>query len=235
MGTAATTVCHSTIVGTSDAVTTVSVRPADRADVAWMASVHLAVLPHGFFARLGRRYLRAYHRTFVDSPYAVALVAERAGRRVGFVVGPTEAMAHHRYAVRQRGVRLAIAGLFSLASRPSLTFEFLRTRLRRYVRSLVRAATPRRATNRPAAAGPPTATAVLSHVAVNPDFQRSGAGSILVDRFVASARAAGATRVELVTLADERGAAEFYRALGWRHLGDSQRDGTTFTRFVLDT
>ena len=200
-----------------------------------MACVHLAQLPHGFFARLGARYLRAYHRTFVDSPYAVALLAEYDGRRIGFVVGPIDAGAHQRFAIRRRGVRLAIAGAIALVTRPPLIGEFFRTRGIRYVRSLARALTRRRVAAHPAASGGRVPeTAVLSHVAVEAGHQRHGAGSLLVRRFVDSTRAAGARRIELVTLADDRGAAGFYHRLGWRQVDESQRDGVTFARFVLE-
>jgi hypothetical protein len=55
----------------------------------------------------------------------------------------------------------------------------------------------------------------------------------LVDRFVAEARAAGASRAVLVTLAGDAGAAPFYDRLGWQRAGEQNRDGQTTSMFVL--
>lgn len=211
-----------------------TVRSADRGDLRWIAAIHRRQLPHGFFARLGSRYLRAYHRSFMQSPHAVALVAERRGRRVGFVVGVVDPVAHHRYVVRQHGLRLAVVGAMSLVARPALALEFLRTRVVRYLRSVSRATSPRRTSDAPGGAAPETTAAVLTHVAVDPEAQGAGAGRFLVEAFVDEVREAGAAAVELVTLSGERGAASFYEKLGWKRAGATERGGASFTHFVLE-
>lgn len=228
-----TTVCHIAGVGPSTG-TSLSVRDADPSDLGWAASLHLQQLPHGFFARLGARYLRAYHRSFVDSPHAVSLVAVRGGRRVGFIVGSADAAAHHRFVIRIHGWRLALAGVVALVVRPGVAVEFVRTRLRRYLRSLIRASTATAATDSPPAEAPSASVAVLTHVAVDPADERGGAGSVLVEAFIGRVRAVGPRRIELVTLAGARGAAGFYERLGWERSGASVRDGVAFIRFALD-
>ena len=57
----------------------IRVRPLGGDDLGWASSLQRSELPHGFFTRLGLPFLRAYQRTFVDSPYALALVAEDGG------------------------------------------------------------------------------------------------------------------------------------------------------------
>lgn len=211
------------------------IREAEPHDLRWMAALHASQLPHGFFVRLGPHYLRAYHRTFMDSPHAAALVAEHEGRPVGFIVGSTDAHGHHRFAIRRRGVRLAVAGLLGLLTHPSTAAEFARTRIARYLRSVVRATRPVAATQtdeRSSTTSPPQA--VLTHVAVERAMQGNGVGRVLVDAFVARTRAAGSARIELVTLDGDSGAAAFYASLGWRHAGASHRDGITFRRFALE-
>ena len=210
------------------------IRNAGPADMHWMAALHASQLPHGFFVRLGRAYLRAYHRTFMQSPHAAALVAEHDGRPAGFIVGPTDAGEHHRFAINQRGLRLGLAGVVGLASHPAAAIEFARTRVTRYVRSVVRAsraAAPADQGARPRTGAP---QAVLAHVAVEPAVQGKGFGRALVDAFVERARTAGAGRIELVTIDDDRGAAAFYESLGWTPEGASHRDGITFRRFALE-
>lgn len=225
--------CHIAGVGPSTE-TSLSVRDADARDLGWAASLHLQQLPHGFFARLGARYLRAYHRSFVDSPHAVSLVAVRGGHRVGFIVGPTDAAAHHRFVIRNHGWRLALAGVVALVVRPAVAVEFVRTRLGRYLRSLMRASTATSTTHSAPAEAPAGTVAVLTHVAVDPAEQRGGAGSVLVEAYVRRVRAVGPRRIELVTLAGPNGAAEFYERLGWERSGASVRDGAAFIRFALD-
>jgi len=55
-------------------------------------------------------------------------------------------------------------------------------------------------------------------VAVDPIVRRSGVGRDLVDRFIASARARGASRIETVVWAGDRPAIAFCRALGFAAL-----------------
>lgn len=211
------------------------IREAEFRDLRWIARLHAQQLPHGFFVSLGPRYLRAYHRSFIDNRYGVALVAERNGEAVGFVVGAAHAGNHRRLLVRQSGLRLALAGVGALLVRPPVAFEFARTRSGRYVRGLTRAVRP--TPSAPSASGPVAAPvldcAVLTHVAVDPSAQRVGAGSALVDAFAEEVRVRGAQRIELVTLADQRGAADFYTRLGWQPLAEAA-GARSFRKFGLD-
>lgn len=217
----------------SCALVGLEIREAQSSDLDWIARLHALRLPHGFFVRLGRRYLRAYHRSFMVSPDGVALVAEREGHRVGFVVGATRAGAHRRFVLRKQGVRLGVIGACALAVRPAVAAEFIRTRLFRYARSVARAL-GRSHTCAPGSAAAAVGCAVLAHVAVDPGLERGGAGSALVDAFTDAVAEAGVTRVELVTLADERGAAEFYERLGWRSADAGVVPDAVFRRFVLE-
>ena len=75
--------------------------------------------------------------------------------------------------------------------------------------------------------------AVLTHVAVAPDAQGTGLGRVLVEAFVAHARARGADEVRLITHAHTR-APSFYRRLGWSSLGErSASDGSLVEEFRL--
>lgn len=209
----------------------VVIRPADDEDLEWMAGLHMAQLPHGFFTALGPRFLRAYHRTFMHSPNAVALVAEIDREPVGFVIGAVNAIEHRRSVMQAHGVRLAASGARSLMVRPALAAEFVRTRAFRYLRAIRRSL--RRSSGVSAStqvAGP--GCAVLAHAAVGTSSERRGAGSALVRAFAAAVAERGATRIELVTLADDRGAADFYSRLGWQPVGPPTK--AEFRRFELE-
>ena len=211
------------------------IRASTPADASHIVRLHLALLPHGFFARLGSGYLRVYHRSFMASPHAVSLVACRDERIVGFVAGADNAHLHQRWTLRHRGPQLILAGVLALAFRPGLAWEFLTTRTGRYLRSFARAARPGAASVAAPTAGGATGSgpvAVLTHVAVHPTEQGSGSGSMLVESFLQQVRSAGANRAELVTLCGE-GASPFYERLGWSAIGEHEREGARYRRFTL--
>lgn len=214
----------------------VTVRVLEEADVAFAARLHAQALPHGFFVLLGPGFLRAYYRGFSASPHAVALVAERDSEPIGVLVGTLDSAAHHRHVVRRHGRRLAVIGAAGLALHPRAAQRFIRTRALRYVRSIARAWRPGPAGS--AGAQPGTRRrgplGVLSHVAVATGARGTGAGTALVESFVAAARQAGTARVELVTGTGSEGAGSFYERLGWHRVGEHARDGVEYTKFSLD-
>lgn len=211
------------------------VRPAVPGDARAIAAIHQRLLPHGFFAELGRRFLHVYHRSFMTSPHAVSLVACRDDDVIGFIAGATDAHAHQRYVIRRHGLQLVVAGSVALLFRPALAMRFVSTRLGRYLRGLSRAL-PSRATRPTGAGAAPSdeaAVAVLTHVAVDDPAQGVGAGSALVGSFVAQVQERGsADRIELVTLA-EGGASAFYERLGWTAAGEHARESVRYRHFVL--
>ena len=213
-------------------------------DLAFAARLHLQALPGGFFADLGERFLRSYYDTFVDSPYGAALVAEIDGGPVGALLGTVDNRKHWAWVVRHRGWELALRVLLALVVRPPLAWRFLRTRVRRYLRAvlrLVRRSTASHGLGQVAAeadgdgAAAGVTIAVLMHVSVLSQARRCGAGAALVGRFVDAARGEGADVAELVTRANEAGAGGFYRRLGWEHRRDrAGHDGVRLSEFVLD-
>lgn len=182
------------------------VRPLRLDDLAWTSGLQRAALPHGFFTRLGLPFLRAYQRTFVDSPYAIALAAEDGDSPVGFLVGIVDAGLHRSWIVRRRRIAMGLLGAACLAVRPRELARFLATRTSHYAEALVQRSSPSRRE---------TTDAVLSHLAVFTERRRTGAGRRLAEAFVAEARRRGVTRVRLTTLNDDRGAEGFWHSLGW--------------------
>ena len=184
------------------------------------ADLHLEALPHGFFADLGPRFLRAYYATFLASPHAVALAAVSGGQLLGVVVGPVRPSAHRRWVLRRRGRQLALRGLAALVVRPKVALWFIRTRVGRYISAWRRG---RAAASGSAEPGPSEEPAVLSHLAVLERARGEGIGRALASAFVREVGRAGAARVVLVTLEGDAGAGRFYAREGWEDEG--VRDG----------
>jgi GNAT superfamily N-acetyltransferase len=206
-------------------MTGITVRSLAAGDLPAAARLHAALLPHGFFPRLGQRFLRAYYRTFMSSPHAIGLVACLADQPVGVLVGSAHNAAHYRWVIQHHGLPLAWLGVMAMIVRPTVAAWFVRTRLRRYARRLLRLPLRPASTERDAGSGDPT-TAVLTHVMVSGHAQGEGIGTALVERFAVAARTAGASRAMLVTFAGQAGASTFYKRLGWEHLEDRRgRDG----------
>jgi len=190
--------------------------------------MHRAEFREGFFVRLGAPFLRRYYRTFLDGPLAAAVVCESDGRVCGYLVGVLDPPQHRRLLIHHHGPTLAISALAGLIWRPGLALHFLRTRVRRYLRALLKQCLSA------AVDAEPARLAVLTYVAVDPSMRGQGMGSALVDRFREEAAAASRSAVCLVTVAGVGGAGDFYAAMGWEHVGDSRRsDGQWLERYRL--
>jgi GNAT superfamily N-acetyltransferase len=216
-------------------MTGIEVRSMAAGDLPAAARLHATLLPHGFFPRLGQRYLRAYYRTFMSSPYGIALVACLADQPVGVLVGTTCNAAHYRWVIHHQGIPLAWLGAMAMLVRPAVAAWFVRTRLRRYARRLLRLPLRSVPAERDASTGGPAADdiAVLTHVMVSDDVQGQGIGTALAERFAMVAKAAGASRAALVTMSGRAGASTFYKRLGWEHLEDrSGHDGRQLSVFT---
>jgi hypothetical protein len=61
------------------ATNTIVVRPMVFADLDFATRLHLQYLNHGLFPALGSGFLKAYLRTFITSPSAVASIPSLSG------------------------------------------------------------------------------------------------------------------------------------------------------------
>lgn len=192
------------------------------------ARLHTQALPDGFFARLGPGFLSLYHRTFVDSPHAVALAAGPGGDVDAFLLAVIDPAAHGAYVLRRFGPRLALRGLVALLVRPGLLVLFMRTRLARYARGLWRRRLPPAPPQSQAQGG---TWAVLSHIAVEAGSRKAGHGAALVRELEALVRSSGTSGVVLLTAQHGPGAA-FYARLGYTNEGAAPgTDGQQWLRF----
>lgn len=214
------------------------IRTATSGDLAAMAALHISELPIGLFPRLGARFVARWHRAFLDSAHAVALVAvhrdpDGGEDVVGFLAGSTDRKVFRRELLTLHRTSLIIRGVLALAARPRVLAWFLRTRLRPYLSGLRRSG-PTRADTEPTrpATGEPTAD--LTAIAVGQAARRGGTGRRLTEIYLARCAAVGASWVELTTSASPSSAPAraFYSRTGWTELahGDT-RDGQPVARF----
>ena len=200
---------------------TMLLRVVEVRDAGRTARLHLEALPGGFFVSLGPRFLRAYHRTFLTSPAGIALLAERDGETVGFIVGTVDEATHYRHVVRRDRWSLGARGLAALMSKPELLVRFVQTRLYRYLRGMVRLSRAPVATDNEGTVR--ATTGVLSHMAVDAAHRGDGVGAVLLDAFVDTAKAQGARSIRLSTAANNVAAQRFYERHGWQS-GGQQTD-----------
>lgn len=186
----------------------VTVRSMGQSDAAWSGSLHRRALAVGLFPSLGPRFLCRYHRTFIESSLAIALVAEVDGVPAGFALGILEPAAHRRETLRKHAMRLGVTGLCAILVRPALLCRFARTRLRPYARAVWRNLRP---TDQAERGDLPGSAAVLCHIAVEDSQRGLGLGKQLVDALVEASGASGRHTITTSTV----GAVSFYESLGW--------------------
>lgn len=198
-------------------------------DVGFATTLHLQSLNHGLFPALGKGFLGAYLRTFVSSPFAIALIAERAGEPIGYLVGTEDDRAHYGHVIRTNWPSLAPRGLVALLVRPAIALRFARTRAARYARGAVRL------TGKAVSHGPLVKDASLTHMAVSAQCRSQGAGEALVNGLLENLSQSNVAGVRLLTRSGSDGAARFYEKLGWCLVEEfTDQDGLEWQRYRID-
>lgn len=207
----------------------VVVRPMSNKDVRFATTLHLQSLNHGLFPAMGKGFLGAYLRTFVSSPFAIALIAERDGEPIGYLVGTEDDRAHYGHVIRTNWPSLAPRGLVALVVRPAVAIRFARTRAARYARGAVRL------TGKTDARGPSVKDASLTHMAVSARCRGQGVGKALVAAFLEALSQSNAKGVRLLTRSNSAGAGRFYEKLGWCLVTEfTDQDGVKWLRYRRD-
>lgn len=216
----------------------VVLREAGLHDLPRSAQLHLDELPIGLFPEFGARFLRRWHRSFVERRHAIALVAtDNEGVVVGFLLGTLDHQAHIGDLLRDRITVLSLAAHAgaAMAVRPRTAVRFVRTRLRPWCRALFRCRPVPLSTGE-TATPPAGSVAVVVAIAVSPRVRGIGVGAQLLDWFESDAARAGAHRAELSTdlrATDNPGG--FYERLGWEKGGSRlDRDGRTMQTYTRD-
>jgi GNAT superfamily N-acetyltransferase len=227
----------------------VSVRPLETSDVKESSRLHYQVLDMEFLSRCGERFLRGYHRAWLDSVDALAIAAvDDRGDLVGVLLGAVRPERHFRAMVRRHGAALAFFMTIHALSNPRFFKELLVTRGLRYSRGLLRIlVTSVRRPGRMAPGGaaspssgigdsgtdPGLLSGEVTHLMVRSDAQGEGVGRALLEEAGRSAKVAGLDELLLVTPPD-LAAGNFYEHLGWHRAGKlTSRSGEEFIRYRL--
>ncbi len=185
-----------------------------------VVAVHLEAFPGFFMAQLGPRFLREYYRCVEEYPQGILLAEMNEQGCVGFVAGFINPSEFYRN-LRNRRIRLALAAGAGIAARPQ--------------RLITMFANYRRA-GHTARQVPAPDTAELSSLAVLPSAAGHGAGTRLVQRFIAAAKTMGAAQVALTTDTNGNDAVNrFYRKLGFACVRTFKaRRGRLLNEYVLE-
>ena len=217
-------------------------------DTQYTARSHIAHLPEGFFPQLGEAFVRRWHRTFIDSPSAVAFgIRDRDGRVAAFVLATTDQHAYVRDVLARNRFALAGRAAIGLMMHPAAANRFVRTRAKHYAYKLWAmrhvsdisacrwtgtdggATDAAHAVVTPGAG--PTPVGVVHAIATEPHLRGKGFGRLLLSRYEAELTSVGTPRGLLITSATNS-AANLYRGLGWRETERRvDRDGRTVLQF----
>jgi len=177
----------------------VRLRRGRGADASALARLHREGLPGSFLPQLGRGFLRRLYGALVTDPSGVVVVAESAGRPVGFVaaVGSVPRF-YHRFFLRH-----GVAAGASTAPR------------------LLRPGVLRRAleTARYAGNGDGMPEAEILTVVLAPAFRHRGAGRAMVLEALGRLADKGVERGKVVAGADLAAANDLYRRMGFKKVG----------------
>jgi ribosomal protein S18 acetylase RimI-like enzyme len=173
--------------------------PAQRADVAAVANVHLRAFEGFFLTSLGRRFLRTLYAETLDDPGGILVVAKRGGEVVGFVAGYRSERQFYRR-LKKKPVRLVLSLLGPMLRRPRLALDIVK----RFRHQTV------------AAEAHEHGSAYLSSIGVQPEASGLGIGVRLLQEFCTAAAQRGYAAVYLTTDADHNNRANrFYARAGF--------------------
>ena len=185
-----------------------------------VSRVHLAAFPDFFLSSLGGRFLNIFYREVAVDGLGISFVALEPTKRtiLGFVVGTQDPHGFFRRLAFRRSWEFGLFCVPALAKNPRII-----PRIVRALRYRGDAPEGRR-------------RALLSSIAVVPELQNSGLGSILLKAWVGEARKRGIAGSYLTT--DKEGndtVNRFYIRNGWHIETEfTTREGRTMLRYILD-
>jgi ribosomal protein S18 acetylase RimI-like enzyme len=183
--------------------------------------VHTEAFPGFFMTQLGPGFLREYYRAVADYRGGLLLTEMDGESCLGFVAGFVRP-AQFYTELRRRRIRLGVAALLGVLSRPTRIWNLL---------------ADYRRTGEAASEASGVETAELSSLGVAPRSAGRGVGSRLVRRFISEAKEKGARRVVLTT--DSKGNDEvnsFYQRLGFSCARTFEaRPGRWLNEYIIET
>jgi len=176
------------------------IKTAGESDLTEIVEVHSHAFDGFFLTRMGPRFLKLLYTGFRELDGGICLIARDDRRVVGFVAGTTRPAGFFRELLLKQWWRFALAAVSGILRNP--------IEVTRRCASAVfyRGERPPNISER---------SALLSSLAVSPEFAGRGIGTILVEVFVSKARDHGCDSVYLLTDADNNQTVNnFYRKCG---------------------
>jgi GNAT superfamily N-acetyltransferase len=185
-----------------------------------VVKVHVHSFPGFFLTFLGPRFLREFYKSFTYDVTGVGFSAldNDKGNIVGVIVGPVDPAGYFKRLLLRRFWVFCLASISAIVKKP------------RVIKRLFRAVFYRGE----APSGPKRA--LLSSIAVSPDYQKKGVGKLLVSRWMEEVKNRGATGCYLTTDAyDNDPVNSFYQNLGWTVESTYETpEGRKMNRYVYD-
>jgi GNAT superfamily N-acetyltransferase len=185
-----------------------------------VVNIHLRAFPDFFLSTLGPRFLREFYRAFILESSVVAIVAEiESGEVCGIVVGTTAPHGFFRRLLYRRWWAFGIASIDAVRHSPTV--------LRRLLAAVSYRGDSQNSEDR---------LALLSSIAVDPNYQGRGVGTILVGEWLQQVKRTGSPGCYLITDALANASANhFYSKLGWK-VGSQflTKQGRSMTKYIFD-
>jgi len=168
--------------------------------------IHLEAFAGYMNVRLGRPYLEAFFRWFVDAPDSVALAAERGGGLLGYVLGAPDGYGS------RLSRRLLVPGALGVITHPALLLD---GRVRRAVGARALSLVGRKAGAAEGADQCPRPFMSLVAIGVAGSARGSGAAAALIAEFERRSSARGMRGMRLSVYPGNVAARRFYEKAGW--------------------
>lgn len=195
------------------------VGPLSLVELPGVVELHLNAFPQFFLSFLGPGFLREFYAAFLVDPGALAFVARSEGGQLGgVVVGSLQPDGFYERLLRRRWWAFGWSSLAAVCRKPCIILRLFRALWYRGE----------------APAGPPRA--LLSSIAVAPEFQGRGVGAQLLRHWLEAVHARGALGCFLTTDALENDTVNaFYVRQGWKLESTyTTPESRCMNRYVLD-
>jgi GNAT superfamily N-acetyltransferase len=169
-----------------------------RTDIDQVVGVHLSSFPGFFLSQLGPAFLKRLYSELLNDPSGIALISKHDGRVQGFVAGTAEPRGFYRRLLVRKWLPFALASLLPAIRRPSIVPRLLNAFRKTGEEALE------------------DKCGLLMSIAVDPQCQAKGVGTVLVRGFLEECRRRGLTSVHLTTdKRDNDRTNRFYLSLGF--------------------
>lgn len=176
------------------------IRKAEIHDLSQIVDVHLASFEGFFLSSLGPDFLKQFYKDFLLDENGCCIVCDEDGRTVGFAVGVVNPSRYFRRTFRRRLIPLALGTFKSILRDPAIIVKLIN-----------------RAITYPEKSAKKENVALLSSIAVLPEYHNRRLGEMLVKEFIREAGDKGAMEVTLTTdKYNNDKVIRFYRKMGFK-------------------